>query len=135
MKQLQIITLIAALFGFAAFANAQTLKDGSGYKIGVIESNGTVKSANGSIVGKFDGNTVKSANGTIKGKIDGTKIKDANGNILGYVSSGKVSGANNSAKGTIGNGTVKDASGHIIGRYDGVVRIDWLVCWFFFFRF
>jgi hypothetical protein len=27
---------------------------------------------------------------------------------------------------------VKDASGHIVGRYDGVVRIDWLAYWFSF---
>ncbi|MDR0834215.1 MAG: hypothetical protein LBN93_08555 [Candidatus Symbiothrix sp.] len=135
MKLLQIITLIAALFGFAAFANAQTLKDGSGYKIGVIESNGTVKSANGSIVGKFDGNTIKSANGSIIGRIDGKNIKNANGSILGLLDGNTVKAANGSIKGKIDNGTINDASGHIIGRYDGVVRIDWLSCWFFFFRF
>jgi hypothetical protein len=53
-----------------------TVRNASGSRIGRVDGNGTLRNASGSSIGRVDGCTVRSASGSSRGRFDGCSSGD-----------------------------------------------------------
>lgn len=103
---------------------AQVYRSSSNEQLGSVESDGTIRNANGSCIGKIERDgTIRNSSNSRVGKIesDGV-IRNGNNSCIGKVESdGTVRDGNNSRIGKIeSDGTIRNGNGSPIGKASGI---------------